>query len=70
MPKKILWLPTKQASEALDLSPIHLRRLRHDGLLQIGKHYRNIARPQAVRPTYQWNVDAIEALLAKPQSHR
>lgn len=62
------WQPTKAACEALNISRDHLWRLRAD--MKEGKHYRNIGRKNAVRPTYQWNIPAIEALLNQPQAKR
>lgn len=70
MPRPSPWVSTAAACDGLSISQWHLRRLRQDGLLVEGKHFRNIARPQAARPTYQWHLANIEALLAKPQSKR
>ncbi|HEY9634532.1 MAG TPA: hypothetical protein V6D14_14060 [Coleofasciculaceae cyanobacterium] len=50
------WLGTSSAAAALGITPQHLRRLRNDGLLKPGKHYKNIARPGAARQTYRWHL--------------
>jgi len=63
------WKTTGETCEALGCSPAHLWKLR-DELLKEGSHYRNIARPQAARPTYRWHLAKIEKLLNQPQSRR
>lgn len=63
------WKTTGETCEALGITPDHLWRLRAD-LLKEGTHYRNIARPQAARPTYRWHLAKIEKLLNQPQEKR
>jgi len=64
-----MWKSTGDACETLGMTPDHLRRLR-DACFKEGVHYRNIARPQAARPTYRWHVAKIEKLLNEPQECR
>jgi hypothetical protein len=63
------WLTTGAACAALGISDKQLWRLR-DELFKQGTHYRNIARPQAARPTYRWHLARIEALLDLSQEQR
>jgi hypothetical protein len=63
------WITTGKACEALGISDKQLWRLR-DELFKQGHHYRNIARPQAARPTYRWHLARIEKLLDLPQGRR
>ncbi|MBL1177841.1 hypothetical protein [Pantanalinema sp. GBBB05] len=69
MPKSD-WLTTRVVCENLGISDKHLWKLREEGLLKEGKHWRNIARPQAARPTYRWNLTAIEQALEIPAEFR
>ncbi len=64
------WLTTRRASELLGVSIKHLWKLRDEGLLKQGKHWRNIARPMAARPTYRWNVKACEKQLEIDAAYR
>ncbi|MGG6237209.1 DNA-binding protein [Nodosilinea sp. AN01ver1] len=63
------WVTTGAACSALGISDKQLWRLR-DELFTQGTHYRNIARPQAARPTYRWHLARIEKLLNVPQENR
>lgn len=56
------WKPTPAVLSALGLSRFHLYRLRDDGVLKQGEHWRNIS-PTAGRPCYRWNLSKIEAVL-------
>lgn len=56
------WLTTQAVLSALGISRSHLYRLRDDGLLKQGHHWRNIS-PKAGRPCYRWNLRKIEAVL-------
>lgn len=63
------WVTTAVATEHLGCSDKHLWKLR-DELMKMGRHYRNIARPHAARPTYRWHLKRIEQLLERPQEQR
>ncbi|ERN41374.1 hypothetical protein KR51_00019420 [Rubidibacter lacunae KORDI 51-2] len=65
-----LWKSTREATEDLDISRWTLARMRSDGTLQIGTHYRIKSRSGAARPSYQWNVIAITRVLNKPLEYR
>jgi hypothetical protein len=63
-----VWIPTGECCKALGVSQKHLWKLRDEGLLELGTHCRNIARPQAARPTYRWHLARCEAALCtKPE---
>jgi predicted ArsR family transcriptional regulator len=64
------WISAQAVGQALGMTPKHLYRLRDEGLLKAGFHYRNIARPQAARPTYRWHLVRIEQALELPQELR
>lgn len=57
------WLPTSAAAKELGFSQKHLSRLRGEGLLKAGKHWRDIRRPNAARATYHWHVKRIAEVL-------
>lgn len=63
------WVATGAACDALGISDKQLWRLREE-LFKQGTHYRNIARPQAARPTYRWHLTRIEKLLDLAQEER
>lgn len=54
------WVATGVVCQILGISPKHLWRLRDEGLLKANHHWRNIARPQAARPTYRWHLKRCE----------
>ena len=62
------WKTTGATADALGLSREHLLRLRPE--LKEGKHYRNVGRANAARPTYRWHLAKIESYLNSPQSRR
>ena len=64
-----MWKTTTETAEALSVTRDHLLRLRAE-LFKEGVHYRNIARPQAARPTYRWHLGKIESLLNQSQERR
>ncbi|NJN59396.1 MAG: DNA-binding protein [Leptolyngbyaceae cyanobacterium SL_5_9] len=64
------WVATGVACLKLGISAKHLWKLRDEQLLKQGKHWKNIARPQAARPTYRWHLKRIEAVLETPQEQR
>lgn len=64
------WITTTQLCEALGVSSDHISRLRNEGLLKQGEHWRNIARPQAARPTYRWHLKRCESALEIPPERR
>jgi len=67
--RKSEWVSTGEACKVLGVGPKHLWRLRDDGLLRQGTHWRNIARPHAARPTYRWHLKRCEsALEIKPEA--
>jgi len=63
------WVTTGAACTELGISDKQLWRLRTE-LFKEGTHYRNIARPQAARPTYRWHLARIEKLLDLSQEQR
>ena len=62
------WLNSKASSDLLGITPRRLRALRPD--LKLGFHYRIVSKRSAARPTYVWNVEAIEQFLGKPLEQR
>jgi hypothetical protein len=58
------WIAAKDAAAVLGVSIDHLRRLRQAKILKKGKHWRAI-NPIALRPSYRYNVKAIQQLLDK-----
>lgn len=62
------WKTTGATAEALEITRDHLLRLRPE--LKEGKHYRNVGRANAARPTYRWHLARIEAYLNSPQHRR
>lgn len=72
MPRRLSsnWVTTEVAARALGCSRDHLCSLRDEGFLKNGKHWRNIARPGAARPTYRWHIKRIETALETPPERR
>jgi hypothetical protein len=64
------WVKGLDLCEAMSFSAKHLARLRVDGLLKEGKHWRNIARPKAARPTYRYHLKRCERTLELPGAKR
>lgn len=68
MPRKKLpagkWVPTVQAAGELGISPRRLRELKAD--LSPGVHYLIASRRNAGRPSYLWDVGAIEQFMSQP----
>jgi len=64
------WVKGLDLCEAMSISAKHLARLRVDGLLKEGKHWRNIARPKAARPTYRYHLKRCEQALELPEAKR
>jgi hypothetical protein len=57
------WVSTTRAAAALGVTGKYL--LRHRGsLFKPGVHYLNL-NPQAWRPTYRWNLPALQQLLGQ-----
>jgi hypothetical protein len=65
MARKSAWVSTSKAAEALGLSVDYLLTLRKSPDVKPGVHVRNKSRREAARPTYQWHVKKMEALMAK-----
>lgn len=65
-----VWVSTQALATALGISDDHLYNLRNDGTLKPGKHWRNIARRQAIRPTYRWHLKNCENALSELQELR
>jgi hypothetical protein len=57
-------LSTAEAASALRLSPATLARLRAEGVLKAGVHYRAIG-AGLKRPPLLWNAEACDAALAQ-----
>lgn len=57
------WVDTRSAAVALGCSVRHLTNLRLDGLLKPGDHWRDIRRPNAMRPTYRWHLERCQKKL-------
>ncbi|MBD0336990.1 MAG: excisionase family protein [Cyanobacteria bacterium Co-bin13] len=68
-PLSSAWVTTAIATEQLGISAKTLWKYREECLRE-GTHYRNIARPNAARPTYRWHLERIEQLLGIPQEQR
>ncbi len=64
------WVTTRVLLNRIAISERHLWRLRDEGLLKQGQHWRNIARPQAARPTYRWHLKRCEQALEIPPEMR
>lgn len=54
---------TQEMAEVLRTSDSTIRRLRREGVLKAGTHYRAIG-SGTIRPALLWNVEAVEAALA------
>ncbi len=63
------WLKPKDIIKHLGISYDHLTHLRLEDLKE-GKHYRNIARRNAARPTYQYHRDRIDEYLSQQAGKR
>lgn len=72
MPKQLssAWADTNTAADFLGISPRQLRKLRKEGLLKLGKHYRVTTSATAARPTYRWHCDRCGAALEIPMEKR
>ncbi|WP_073074757.1 hypothetical protein [Phormidesmis priestleyi] len=57
------WVPTGVVCKALGFGDEPLWKLRREGLLKENIYWRNIARPQAARPTYRWHLKRCEQAL-------
>ncbi|MBD2465760.1 DNA-binding protein [Oscillatoria sp. FACHB-1407] len=57
------WVTTGVICQQLGISDKHLWRLRDEKLLRKNHHWKNIARPQAARPTYRWHLKRCEQAL-------
>lgn len=57
---KTRWVTGKVAAQQLGFSTYHLDKLRKDGTLKRGTHYRDISRKMAMRPSYRYNLSRIE----------
>ncbi|MDX2240174.1 MAG: hypothetical protein NW224_05780 [Leptolyngbyaceae cyanobacterium bins.302] len=64
------WMSSGVVCQKLGISTKHLARLREEGLLKEGKHWRNIGRPQAARPTYRYHLKLVEKALEIPAELR
>lgn len=64
------WVATGVVCTRLGISAKHLWRLRDEGLLKPNQHWKNIARPNAARPTYRWHLRRCENALEIPQEMR
>ena len=57
-------LMTTEAAQAIRLSPATLARLRAEGVLKAGVHYRAVG-AGLKRPPLLWNAEACETALAQ-----
>lgn len=57
-------LTTTEAAQAIRLSPATLARLRAEGVLKAGLHYRAVG-AGLKRPPLLWNAEACETALAQ-----
>ncbi|MDX2271039.1 MAG: DNA-binding protein [Cyanobacteriota bacterium] len=64
------WVTTPELLNALAISRHTLYRRRDEGLLKIGKHYRIISSPQAIRPQYRWHLGNCSAYFEVPLERR
>lgn len=53
------WVSTVEAAARLSITPQYLRMLKSE--MKQGIHYIQVGRRNSVRPTYRWNVQAIQA---------
>lgn len=70
MVRKSEWVTTAVVCNELGITDTHLYALRDEGLLKEGKHWRNIARPQAARATYRWHLKRCTQALEIPPELR
>lgn len=68
--RKSDWVTGTVLCEELGFSVKHLNRLRQDGFLKEGKHYRSIGRSHARRPTYRYHLKRCETALEIPPGLR
>ncbi|MBD2150047.1 DNA-binding protein [Pseudanabaena sp. FACHB-1277] len=61
------WYDTKPAAIELGIAERQLRKLRAEGILKKGQHYR-FKNPTAAKPKYLWNIRAIALVLEGDQS--
>jgi hypothetical protein len=59
-----MWTTTEKAAEQLGIHPQTLRKMRRDGWLKFGSHYRSQSSPTAVRPRLSYNLEKLEELFA------
>ena len=65
------WFKTSEAAAQIDVTPQHLRRLRADGFLKVGKHWINVRRSNHARASYRWHVaNCISALTELEKNER
>lgn len=60
------WVNSSTLCQVFNISQRHLKRLRSAGL-RPGIHYRNIARPDAARPTYRYHLRQVGKLLNRAE---
>ncbi|MGG6293812.1 hypothetical protein ACQ4M4_05250 [Leptolyngbya sp. AN02str] len=70
MKKKSPWVSTAAVCEELGISSDHLYRLRADGTLKPGHHWKNIGRATAARATYRWHLQRCDDALSLPLENR
>lgn len=59
------WVTSGVVCDNLAISLDHLTRLRKDGVLKFKRHWINIARPIAVRPTYRYHLKRCQEAIEK-----
>lgn len=55
-----VWVSGSVLAEALGISQSYLNKLRREGELKKGVHYRSIGRKMALRPSYRYHLKNIE----------
>lgn len=64
------WVDTPTAICKLNISRDHLTKLKTDGTLKEGIHWRDIRSKNATRARYRWHYPRIDQLLSIPPEKR
>lgn len=65
MSMKSDWVPSSVVCKELGISFKHLTRLREEGLFKPRRHYRDVSRPRANRPTYRYHLEKCKLAIEK-----
>jgi hypothetical protein len=64
------WVTTALAAAELGICTKTLIRRRDEGSLKLGKHYRIISGPTAIKPRYRWHVGQCAEFFGIPMEKR